>query len=91
MTTTIRKKVNPLTEPNDFKCALAGEFGFSTKHIESQTGLTTSQISYRLRKFGITRANYRNGDSIGARAVLQQARQMVGYQLENNLRTKLGI
>jgi hypothetical protein len=45
----------------------------STKYIGERTGLTNCQITYRLAKAGIKRADYRNGGSDMAQRVLQRA------------------
>lgn len=89
MNRTRPRKVDPLREHSDFQCALHAEFGMSTKFIHESTGLTMSQVSYRVKKFGIKRSNYRNGTGLAARAMLQHGRQMVGYHLERQLRDRL--
>lgn len=84
------RRVNPFTEANDFTAALMGDLGFSTHAVVEMTGLTKSQVGYRLNKFGIKRANYRNGVSLGARVVLQRGRSWIGYALERELRDRMG-
>lgn len=57
----------------DLHCAILGSMGFSTKFIVSETGLTPCQVSYRLHKGKIKRADYRNGESVMAERILQRA------------------
>lgn len=58
----------------DFKCALMGSLGFSTRLIMEHTSLTPSQVGYRLRLGGIKRSDYRNGTSVVAMNLLRKAR-----------------
>src|SRR3546814_3657509 len=51
-----------------------GEAGWHTRAIAEATGLTPSQVLYRLRQAGVKRANYRNGDSDMAKIMLQANR-----------------
>lgn len=89
-TRTRPKSANPLTDASNFMVALYGDEGMSGKFIQEKTGLTKSQVLYRLKAYSIKLSNYRNGQSLSARAMLQHGRQMVGYQLESALRTKYG-
>lgn len=59
---------------DDFKCALMGSLGFSTRMIMEHTELSPSQVGYRLRMGGIKRADYRNGTSVVAQNLLRKAR-----------------
>jgi hypothetical protein len=59
---------------DDFKCALMGSLGFSTRLIMEHTDLTPSQVGYRLRLGGIKRTDYRNGTSAVAVNLLRRAR-----------------
>lgn len=60
------------TSDDELRCAILAGMGFSTKFIMAETGLTQSQITYRLHKAAIKRADYRNGDSA-------MAERMLGY------------
>lgn len=89
---TAPRRVDPFSEPTDFQCALMAEFGMSTKAIVEHTQLTPAQVDYRTRnKFHIKRSSYRNGASLGARTVLRFGRQWVGYELEQRLRSEIGV
>lgn len=61
------------TTDEELQCAILGALGFSTKFIAEQTGLSFCQISYRLNKGKIKRADYRNGESEMAQRVIQRA------------------
>jgi hypothetical protein len=89
-TRTRPKSANPLLDANNFLVALYGDEGMSSKFIQEKTGMTKSQVLYRLKAYDIRLSNYRNGNSLSARAVLQHGRQMVGYHLEAALRAKYG-
>lgn len=61
------------TTDSELQCAILGALGFSTKFIMAETGLTQCQVSYRLGKGRIKRADYRNGESDMAEMVLRRA------------------
>jgi len=63
-----------LLKGDDFRCALLGSLGFSTRLIMRHASLTPSQIAYRIRKGEILRADYRNGDSAVAESMLRRSR-----------------
>ena len=71
---------------DDFRCALMGSLGFSTRHIMEHTGLTPSQVCYRLRLGGIKRSDYRNGSSAVANSMLRKARVIAVPVVEEHLR-----
>jgi len=58
------------TSDEDLRCAILGGMGFSTKMITSETGLTPCQVSYRLNKAHIKRKDYRDGNSVVAKRVM---------------------
>lgn len=62
----------------------------STNAIAAATHLTTGQVIYRTGKFGIKRAHYRNGQSLGAVAVMKNGHKWIGAGLEEELRQRLG-
>jgi hypothetical protein len=76
-----------LLHGDDFKCALLGSLGFSTRLIMRHTGLTPSQIGYRLRKGDIRRSDYRNGESSVAENLLQRARTIAVPAIKQHLRS----
>ena len=83
---TVPRPVN-LLHGDDFKCALLGSLGFSTRLIMRHTDLTPSQIGYRLRKGEIRRSDYRNGDSSVAESMMQRARSVAVPALKQHLRS----
>jgi hypothetical protein len=85
---TLPRKVE-LLKGDDFKCALLGSLGFSTKLIMEHTDLTPGQVGYRLRKGGIRRLDYRNGESAVASAMLQKARVIAVPAVKEHLRGML--
>jgi hypothetical protein len=51
------------TRSDELRCAMLAGMGFSTKLIVRETGLSPCQVTYRLNKARIKRADYRNGTS----------------------------
>jgi len=64
----------------DCFCIVLGSFGFSNRCIERCTGLVPSQISYRLNKAKINRRDYRDGESLLARAIITRSRETATAQ-----------
>lgn len=56
----------------ELECAILASLGFSTRFIEARTGLTPCQVTYRLKKADIKRADYRNGESTMAQRVIDR-------------------
>ena len=56
----------------DHDAARLGEKGFSTRFITQHTGLTPSQVAYRLKKAGVHHQAFRNGETVEARRVAGQ-------------------
>lgn len=75
---------------DDFECVLLGSLGFSTRLIQNRTGLTPSQVAYRLRRAGVKRADYRNGESTLATSVYRNSRNLAMPSVEAQLRDVLG-
>ena len=65
-------KPHVFTTDRDREAARLGEKGFSTQYITQETGLSSSQVQYRLNKAGIKRADFRNGLTIAARKVARE-------------------
>jgi hypothetical protein len=83
---TLPRPVN-LLRGDDFKCAVLGSLGFSTRLIMHHTGFTPSQIGYRLRKAEIRRSDYRNGESSVAENLLQRAQTVAVPAIKQHLRS----
>jgi hypothetical protein len=69
----------------DYECALLGALGFSSRYIQSKTGLRNGQITYRLRKAQISRMDFRNGQSVYAKLVLRNMRSVAEPKLIKEL------
>ena len=74
-----------LLEGDDFACALLGSLGFSTKLIMARTGLSPSQIGYRLKVGGIKRSDYRNGESLLADTMINRGQFIAISAVEEHL------
>lgn len=75
-----RRRVDFVLNESDYHAATLASIGFSDTVIEAQTGLTRSQIQYRLStaraRLGlekIRRADYRNGVSTTAAFIMRTA------------------
>jgi len=77
------------THDDELQCAILGGQGFSTKMICARTGLTPCQVSYRLNKARIKRADYRNGNSDVASQVLSRTRLLNANQIRQILSLKV--
>ena len=74
-----------LLDGDDFTCTLLGSLGFSTKLIMARTGLSPSQIGYRLRVGGIKRSDYRDGESPLADSMLERGQSIAISTVEDHL------
>ena len=82
-------RVDLLHNEDDFQCVLLASLGFSNKYIEDRTGLSFGRIAYRLGKGGVKRADYRNGESAVAKALLKQSQGIVETTLQKQLRKRM--
>ncbi len=57
---------------DELECRILGGMGLSTKCIMERTGLTHSQVTYRLHKAGVKRKDYRDGTSDMAHLVIDR-------------------
>lgn len=73
-------KVNWL-DPRQLMVVLLGSEGQSTKSISSYTGLSKSQVLYRLKLENVKRADYRNGTSAVARALIRHTQAVANQRL----------
>lgn len=71
----------------DYECAHYGALGFSTRFIAEHTKLKPGQIGYRLKKASISRMAFRNGESVYARLVLKNMREVTQEKLVRHLYT----
>lgn len=56
-----------------FMACLLGGMGYSTDLICARTGLTPSQVGYRLHKYNVMRKDYRSGESALAKHIIKTA------------------
>jgi hypothetical protein len=73
----VARRVDVRHDPRDFLCCLLGSCGFSTECIAFQTGLSTNQVAYRLKKGWVSRKAYRDGKSVIALQVLHVCPQKI--------------
>lgn len=73
-------------DTKDFECALLASLGFSDKLIISRTKLTPGQISYRLKRAGISRQNYRDGKSTLSKLVTNRVQESAKAEVERKIR-----
>jgi hypothetical protein len=65
-----------------------GLMGQTTKAISRQTGLSESQVQYRLTKAGVKRSEFRNGTSKFAKRLLDAGLKMAGREVRNKIAPK---
>ncbi len=73
MTTTRKRNRLRIFQPGnvaDLDAAILAMLGMSNQLIIRKTGLTPGKITYRLRALGVSRMDYRNGDSIVAKRAM---------------------
>jgi AcrR family transcriptional regulator len=73
----------------DYTTAVLGSLGFSAAHIAEETGLTTGQVYYRLRKLDLRLRDYRNGASPIARRVVRESKTYVQKRVDAQIRRAL--
>ena len=78
------RRVN-LLHGEDFHCVMLASLGFSSRLIQSRTGLSTGQIGYRLRMGSIKRRDYRNGDSQLADRILNQSHRIAVSDVRSHI------
>ncbi len=78
-----RKRVDINTSPTDFQCVKLGLLGQSTKCIQRETALTKCQVQYTLKKYSVSRADYRDGKSFVAESLIDRAK------IEQEIKRKL--
>jgi hypothetical protein len=91
--------VNLLADPTDYHVVLLASMGMTYRVISQQTGLSFSQISYRLHKANRGRAahekinsyNYRHGVSQASHEVIRLAAKRVSQIINPQLRENLAI
>lgn len=94
--TEARKKVAARSviftrNPEDFDVALMGSLGFSTKAIMNKTGLSFSQVIYRLNKGKIRRVDYRNGETTLSQFILKKNAELAKNELYPQLKKIDGV
>lgn len=63
-------KVSFINNDVDFKVATLANWGWHTRAIAKETGLTESQVNYRCMNSGIRRRDYRDGMNEHSKRVL---------------------
>lgn len=76
-----RHMVGLLSKPADFSCLLLASLGQSSRTIARITGLSSGQISYRLKMAQIKLRDYRNGNNAYSRMVIKSVNTLAAKQL----------
>lgn len=79
------RRVDFVRNTKDFEVVFLGGFGQSTKRIAEQTGYTTGQILYRLKKGQVKRRDYWNGVSPMVKIAIQRTRKVAMERLHAHL------
>lgn len=81
------RRVDFLRHKEDLQVLVLGQLGFSTEFISVKTGLTKSQVMYRLQKRGVLRSDYRNGVQTDATVlVLTKVERTLSQRVKDQLR-----
>jgi hypothetical protein len=67
---------------DDVECAVRALLGQTTRAIVAATGLSESQVQYRVSKAGINRWDFRNGKTALAKKVVEMGRGMASRHVE---------
>ena len=82
------RRVN-LLRGEDFHCVMLAGLGFSSRLIQTRTGLSSGQIGYRLRIGSNKRQDYRNSDSQLADRILNQSHRIAMSEVRYNIKIAL--
>lgn len=82
------RKINPLSDEDTFECLILAGLGFSDFVIKRKTGLTTGQISYRLKKWELQRKHYRNADSQVAQHIIKSGESVATLFVKERVKQK---
>ena len=66
------------------EAARLGEKGFSTQYITQETGLSSSQVLYRLNKAGIRRSDFRNDRCVVLESEVTRMPSSEAFQLHSS-------
>jgi len=83
------RRVDFLRNADDLRALVLGNLGFSTTCIENETGLSPSQITYRLGKASVKRANYRNGITEFSKIVLKKLEPTIAANVRMKVKKSL--
>lgn len=75
----------------DVEVAVRGQLGQYTRAIARETGLTESQVQYRLTKATVKRSEYRDGTSWAAQLAMKQVKGTLATQIRRTLPQKFGV
>lgn len=73
------------TAQDDVECAIRALLGQSTVAIAAATGLSESQVQYRVSKARINRWEFRNGQSWMAKQMIRQMRPVASSHVANHI------
>ncbi|HEX4647049.1 MAG TPA: hypothetical protein VH598_15710 [Verrucomicrobiae bacterium] len=80
-----------LSRQVDFDCLMLGSFGLKTRVIADYTGLTASQVVYRLKKAKIRISDFREGHGPFAAMVLEGLKRRAAKQVTQQVRQAIDI
>ncbi len=86
----VRRRVDAVNNTQDHWCLILAMRGRSNRAIIAKTGLSPGQISYRLRLYGVSRMDYRNGVGPLAKKVDKETEAIAEQALLAHLRIYVG-
>jgi hypothetical protein len=84
-------RVDYFNNREDFQVVMLGSLGFSTTFIQQFTGLTFSQVLYRLHKVGTKRSDYREGRSQLALSMVKRNETVIEQTVSRQIRKELKL
>jgi hypothetical protein len=84
------RPVDPVNNYEDHICLLLAIRGRSNRAIMKATNLSPAQIGYRMKKFGISRMDYRNGEGAFVRSIDKVTAVYAEKELLRYLRIHVG-
>ncbi len=81
------REVSYFEYDSDHECGVLLTAGMSTAYIQSKTGLTNGQISYRGKKWLISRSDFRNGRGPWAQIMLRNMKPILEHDLNHYIRS----
>lgn len=85
----LEHRVAFLARQQDFDCLMLARFGMELKTIARHTRMSVGQVSYRLHKLGVKVQDFRRGQGVYARMVLEGLKARAARQITVEVRAQI--